>query len=179
MRQDVQKDWAWTKQFEPQASKILAEYLGSYVVRFVLSPLEKDQKEATDMYAIVTNGTVALRIRRPKYTFRDLTIRAYRTNGYETELQKILRGWARWYFYAWTDPLGKRILEWIIVDLNDVRTTGLLLKASRWDNHDGETGFVAVNLHELKRTNSLVATNLPPEFYEYPKEIVPDLPIPF
>jgi hypothetical protein len=126
------------------------------VYRIGLIFATQPKKEATDFEVNLMGGSIAVRLRRPKYTYRDLTIRAHRDNGVKTELAKIKEGHAFRYFYGWINDQNI-IAEWILVDLNKVRKTGLLEKERRLiPNYDG-THFIAISIDELQNAGCLIA----------------------
>jgi hypothetical protein len=121
---------------------------------------EKDRSCATDVELHLTGGTVAVRVRRPDCNYRDLTLRAHRDNGMKTELAKIKEGHASRYFYGWTD-YKRAIVEWILVDLDKVRETGLLEKPRPHKlNKDGTTYFIGISIRELFDAGCLIAYQL-------------------
>lgn len=114
-----------------------------------------DMKTATDLIIGIESGDVAVRIRRNNCRYRDLTIRAHRDSGVETEIDKIRNGFARWYLYGWSLN-GRELEEWILVDLDVLRNAGLLENRSIIMNNDG-TGFIAISQYELNLNNCIVA----------------------
>jgi hypothetical protein len=114
-------------------------------------------KQATDFVASVKGGTIAVRIRRNVAShYRDLTVRSKRLNGRETELQKIKNGYADFYLYIWT--FNDNILDWWLVDVGKMRTSGILEKSrpERW-NKDKGSAFVWFTKPELQSIGALVA----------------------
>lgn len=141
-------DKSWADGYGPEVVRILKANAMHLLSIEVASPKE-DQSEATDYTIEVRGGTVAVRVRRPNCSYRDLTVRAWRASGAETELAKLRAGFARWYLYAWAT--GARIIgDWILVDMNMARADGLLVpdKPIR-KNPDGLTGFVSYAVTEL------------------------------
>jgi hypothetical protein len=152
MKSSFSVDKKWANKCLPEVKKILRQYT-LYFLEFLIA----GYKKATDMILKTSGGDVALRIRRGSYTkYRDLTIRSFRSSGQKTELEKLRDGFAHFYLYLWTD--GASIVDWILVDLDKARKTGLLYKQRHhFDNKDG-TYFVAIPVSELKRNDCLIAT---------------------
>lgn len=138
-----------------------------YLVKIKPSSVKEDTKYAVDLVIDIPGvGDVAVRVRRPKYRdrYRDLTIRAYRTSGTKTELEKIRDGFAKFYLYCWLNYKGK-IEDWILIDLDALRKSGLLDNPRITANNDGKTGFADFHDFELRRANCLIAEqdHTPPE----------------
>ena len=119
--------------------------------------IEDDKHHATDFVAHIKGGDVAVRIRRPDCLFRDWTIRSKIIYG-KTELAKLQDGFGDWYLYCWTNQKGN-INEWMFIDLNLVRISGLLDKmALQFDipNNDG-TYFKSCSIAELIKNECLMS----------------------
>jgi hypothetical protein len=157
---DVDRDAKWAEQFEDEAAEILREHLFKNI-GFIRSSHHEDAKECTDMVPYVTTdiGSVALRMRRATVKHRDFTIRAWRASGVKTEKAKILEGWGSCYLYGWTT--GRQINEWILVNLDKIRESGLLLKnRQQISNKDGVTKFVTISIQELQDANAIEDSKL-------------------
>lgn len=106
-------------QFLTQVRKIV----GPYLLR--TSPFHKDVDEATDL--VLLRGQtqdVAVRIRQHKYLDRypnDFTLRAKVRGPNQSEVKKILGGFGDLMFYGWADSKGKRLADWMLLDLNNFR----------------------------------------------------------
>ncbi len=153
-RELFKQNFAWQAGYYSQIQKIIRENAGAFVTVDVASP-EADMKHATDFVVRVTGGDVAVRVRRPKYKYRDLTIRSY-NGGYKTELDKIRDGFARFYLYCWTCD-SDEIAEWVLVDVDKLRASGLLDNRKETPNADGRTKFIAIQLPELRAKDCVVA----------------------
>lgn len=159
---DLDKDWA--DGYGAQIARIIKANVGALIdVR--TASAEQDIKQATDLVVSVPAGEIALRIRREDCAYRDLTLR-YRRRGQtgwadNFEVQKILAGFARWYFYAWTK--GRDIGDWMLVDLEIVRESGLIEDAidegREKTNDDGATTFTWLTRAELWGIGAIVAEN--------------------
>lgn len=155
---------AWADQYTEQVIALLVSN-AAHIVKVEVAPQYQDSHNATDMIIQVVGGCVAVRIRRDTER-RDLTIRATLPSGAKTELQKIREGFANWYLYAWTQ--SGQICEWILVDLNRLRTSGTIfvqraeIPNGYWESNkfvrDG-TYFVAIPLAELLANNCIVASS--------------------
>jgi len=144
MKSEFERDMAWSDRWLPKVAEILKSQ-AMHLISITKASREDDVHKATDMVVKIEGGEVAVRLRRPYYNFRDLTIRAVR-KGYQTELAKIQKGFARWYLYGW---IGDEIDEWILVDLDKLRASGLLENRAPKMNQDGQTGFIAIPCDEL------------------------------
>lgn len=153
-------DRVWSDERLAQVTEILRDN-AMHIVKIEIAPETRDTKEATDLIIEVTGGSVAVRVRRSDTRFRDLTIRSRRPSGIPTELHKIRQGFGDWYLYGWTD--NGHISEWILVDLNQVRNTGLLEKVRRGiPNFDGSSCFIAISISELFANSCLTSFRLHP-----------------
>ena len=118
----------------------------------------------------IGGNTVAVRVRRPDCRWRQLTLRYRRLVAgrwsNEFEVDKILAGFARWYFYGWTE--GREPLlwlgDWMIVDLDEVRASGLIEDAieegREKENDDHCTTFTWITVDELHEVGALVASDI-------------------
>src|SRR4051812_22395487 len=89
--------------FSDRYTDALCRILGPFLIR--PAALVLDMCEATDLMVLTTpNIRIAARVRSPGYAERypdDFTIRFYRHDtGMETEMSKILKGFADWMIYA-------------------------------------------------------------------------------
>ena len=161
-------DWEWSDAHLEEVIDILKAN-SMHMLSIKLATPDEDMSRSTDLVMTVEGGNVAVRVRRQKYhsTFRDLTIRAWRSSGVKTELQKIIDGFGRWYLYAWADDNG--IIDWLLVDLNKLRGSDLFDRPYII-NKDNTTGFIAIKDSELKEAGCLIAertaANLPDRFID-------------
>lgn len=155
LRNDVRRDWKWADTYLEDIANILKANAGR-LIAIKVAPMTSDLEQATDLVVSIEGGDVAVRIRRD-CKYRDLTIRAWRRSGTKTEIDKIRAGFGRWYLYAWTGSKGK-IIDWILVDLNKFRNSGVLNDNRRViPNPDRRTGFKAYTINELLKNNCLIA----------------------
>lgn len=149
-------NWTFQLGYYPAVEAILKKN-AQYFVNVSIATPDQDMKQATDFVVVIDGGEIAVRIRRDKCKWRDLTIRS--TNrGYKTEIHKIRDGWARYYLYCWTQG-GNDISEWMLVDLNKVRELQLLEGRSEISNGDG-TLFIAIPYRELNESECILAKRM-------------------
>lgn len=153
MNNDFRMNWNWQLQLMDDIKEILRGQ-AMHIVDIEVATPEEDMKQATDMKIKITAGDVAVRIRRD-IKWRELTIRA-KYGDSKTEIHKLREGYGDWYLYVWT--VGNKISEWIIVDINKMRKTGLLFEERPIKmNKDGYTGFVKYTIPELEDAGCIVA----------------------
>lgn len=158
LRVDVQRDWDWSDGYLPEVRRILAQN-ALHLVSIRMASFHQDVKQATDMLLTIGGErSIAVRLRRAQYHYRDLTIRAQRTSGITTELEKIRAGHGDFYLYGWTD--GPQIAEWMLVDLHRLRASGLLESRAFIRNTDGQTQFLAIDYHTLAAQGCVVAARV-------------------
>lgn len=157
MRSDVANDWGWADKHLDAIVAVLKQN-AMHLLSVHIAPEKSDLKEATDLVITVDGGDVAVRIRRPRYNdrYKDLTIRAWRRGNIKTEIDKIRDGFARWYLYAWSDG-NNGLMDWMLIDIDALRESGLLDRKQIIKNKDGRTGFIAVSEGELRLNNCLIA----------------------
>jgi len=150
-------NFAYEKEKLPELTAILRRHAMS-VVRFDVADSEQDTKQATDLTITLTGGAVGVRVRRYASTsnqYRDWTIRCRSQWGYATEIDKLRAGWGDFYLYAWEDA-DKRLTEYMLLDLAQVRSQGLLEPHNRYMAHPihnkgqhDNTAFYAIPAAEL------------------------------
>lgn len=159
MRIDVAKDWQWSDLYLREVRRVLM-LNARFFVDFQVADYERDVKYATDITVNVDSEiAIAVRLRRPLYNFRDLTIRAERTSGAQTELEKLRAGYGDFYLYGWVQ--GQYIHEWMLVDLHRLRSTLLFYKD--WPirrNTDHQTAFIAIPYHDLRQAGCVLAAEI-------------------
>lgn len=153
-------DREWEGSYQSQVLAILRQLISHLAELSInLASDEKDRTCATDFELNISGGTIAVRLRRPKCTFRDWTVRAHRDNGTKTELAKLKEGHAFRYFYGWTDD-NRSIAEWILIDLDKVRASGLLDKERPFKPNGDGTHFISITIRELHDAGCLIAYRL-------------------
>jgi len=152
---EFEKNWKFSESWMDEIKRILKSQ-AMHIVDIEVATPDEDMKQSTDLKIKITSGTVAVRIRRAFYNFRDLTIRSKNGNA-KTEIHKLREGFARWYLYLWTNE-NKEICDWILVDVDAMRLCGLLADERPTKmNKDGYTGFVSYSINELDTAGALVA----------------------
>jgi hypothetical protein len=163
-QQSYRRDRNWGDSYSRQVMDILKP-LTPYCVDLSIAPVVEDNKHATDYVVTMAGGSIAVRVRRPWYEYRDLTIRSRRDNGQKTELAKIKEGHAFRYFYGWTTDKNT-ISEWMLVDLDKLRASGLLER--NWNerpNKDKQgksdgTWFIAIPFTVLEKAGCIIERQL-------------------
>lgn len=159
LRQDVARDWRWSDRYLAQVDAIISLH-AHLMYRVEQADPQADMQQATDML-LTFEGTrsIAVRLRRAYYRFRDMTIRTVRVSGAMTELEKINAGHGDYYLYGWTQ--GDMIAEWMLVDLHRLRASGLLRQQWRViHNRDAATGFIAISYKTLRQQGCVVAAQV-------------------
>lgn len=158
LRLDVRRDWNWSDGYLPEVRRILMQN-ATLLVSVEIASHYQDVKEATDMLLLM-GGTraIAVRLRRAQYRYRDLTIRASRSSGSRTELEKLREGYGDIYLYGWTSDF--RIAEWMLVDLHRLRSSRLLETVKPIANHDHTTSFVCIPYPVLCEHRCILAANV-------------------
>lgn len=148
-------------EFMPQIEQILRKHAIQFIsVRGATD--KEDTKQATDMVVETSHRSWAVRVRFHPCNYRDLTIRSRARRGGKTELHKIREGHGAFYLYCWegVEANGKgsfNIDEYIIVDLDKLRSSGLLSSsAEETINTDGKTAFVSLHIDALRSAGCLV-----------------------
>lgn len=86
--------------------------------------MSTDFEDQNYSFDLVYNGKIeiSVRIRKHEYLkYKDFTIRSQSKCGYETEIDKLKKGFGNIYFYGWLDPNELNICEYLIVDINKIR----------------------------------------------------------
>lgn len=130
-------------------------------MKFVCDP-SSEYEDQNLSYDMKFNGTVELsvRIRKHQYLkYRDFTIRSKSKNGYACEIDKLMAGLGKIYFYGWMNQQETGLADWIVVDIdkirNDLRTAGTYR-----DNVDN-TGFMFYKMNWMKQRNAIVSEMQP------------------
>lgn len=158
MRTDVSRDWNWSDRYLLEVRRILLEN-ALYFLTVQIADEKQDLSEATDMIVIGNQSRIAVRLRRAAYGYRDLTLRAERSSGVTTELDKVRAGFSDFYLYGWTNE--SRIQDWMLVDMNHLRASGLLQRNLRIiPNRDKRTGFIAIPYSVLRHAGCIANSNM-------------------
>lgn len=153
-------DKAWSDRFIPA----ICEVVGPLLLK--PAPLTVDQREATDLIVLEAQDMrIAARVRKHCYLSRwpdQFTIRSRRDSGAETELRKVIGGWADWMFYGFaTADEDGALAAWRVLDLDVFRVyVGRML----WDHtlppeiHNGDgTYFRAFGVESFPASLVLAA----------------------
>lgn len=119
------------------------------------APVMEDQEQATDLMVFhLAPLTIACRMREIEYLAKypnDVTIRFSRPSGTKTEYDKIVDGWADYFFYGFGDFNTGRIHAYKVIGLKPFRAA-LLRNQVHWairDNYDGSSKFMAIDARTL------------------------------
>lgn len=123
-----------------------------------VSPFEVDVEQATDLIIegdseFGKNVHVAVRLRKSKFATRypyEFTVRYQYTDGYKTEHEKIMEGYADIMFYGFVDQ--NCIFRWIILDLDVYREEAEndYITKEHKHNRDGRNSFLAYDIRSFK-----------------------------
>lgn len=151
------RDLYWANKFLPEIKRILKTQ-AIWMISVQVATPDEDMSLGVDMVIRVEGGNVAVRIRRARCRWRDITIRIRRPSGVPTEIDKIKVGYVSWYLYAWT--YKNQITEWVLVDVRRIVELGVFER--RWksfSNRDG-TRFIVIPISRLLKENCIVAYTL-------------------
>lgn len=152
------RDFNWQEGYLPEVRRILMQN-AAFLFTVQIASFQQDVKEATDMVLSVQGQKrIGVRLRRADTGYRDLTIRASRVSGAQTELSKIQAGLGDAYLYGWT--IGLHISEWMLIDLNRLRVSGLLGYAPLRQNKDRQTSFIAIPYSMLRQYGCVLNANV-------------------
>ena len=147
------RDWAWADGHLGEITRCLRSVAGE-ILNIHQATDKQDLYEATDYVVVIGGGgLVAVRVRDANKPWRDFTIRASRPSGVITELEKLRTGYGRWYLYAWAR--GGVFEEWLLVDLDVLRSSGLLDRPERRRNRDG-TQFLPLDIPAITTAGALI-----------------------
>lgn len=152
-----EREKAFADGYRPAIDTVIREVVGR-IVSIEAAGDDDDGNHATDYIVQVEGGgRIGARVRRSKYDFRDVTIRASYPWGGRTEIHKL--GDVPWYLYAWTnDDHGFK--DWMFFDVNKFLRTGLLDAAPEKSNGDGTT-FKWVCVFDLLESGAVIASTQP------------------
>jgi len=124
---DYEKQREWSDSYIPYVSRLIINglHLDPNIWRILVTSFDQDTQEAADL--ILTDGKeefmIALRLRNASYMDRypfDFTIRREYTDGYKTEYEKIMEGFADMMFYGFRD--GNKIVRWVFLSMDVFRS---------------------------------------------------------
>lgn len=138
-------DRAWSDRFIPAIKRLVGPHL------LESSSLKVDTQQAADLTVLTgRNLTIAARVRSAGYAESfpfQFTLRAHRTSGARTELQKVVDRWGDWFFYGYAiNDADPEVGRWMIVDLHSFRSSYArrIIAAGMSGirkNNDGKTSF--------------------------------------
>ncbi|MCP3898610.1 MAG: hypothetical protein GY707_02625 [Desulfobacteraceae bacterium] len=169
---NYQKQREWSDKYLGQIKNIVGPLM------LEESSFEIDTQQATDLVMVKgKNKDIACRVRKPGYfnNFKyEFTVRKKNKYGYNTELRKIINGYADWAFYGHVNK-SDEIHAWYVIDLNVFRSNLIsrpdFIKLHRKEQSNklsGDTQFSAFDIRSFTK-NILIATNIDIEFFEFEK----------
>lgn len=135
-----QRDRKWADKFIPAIKKAIIPHLQGAI----LDSLEREND--SDLVAFKSGQlTVFARVRRDSYYVRypnQFTLRSHRKSGAKTELERIIAGEGRYYFYGFAKPKSRgNLVAWYLIDLDAFRehlTRGMFwIRSGTGKNGDG------------------------------------------
>ena len=153
-RNRFNKQFSWQANHLPEVERILKKHLPD-LVKIRLGTEDEDTHKATDMVITLASRSIAVRLRRARDKYRDMTIRALIPTGNPTELHKLQDGHGDLYFYGWVD--GSMMVNYMIVDLNQLRKAGVFHASRRLIKNPEGTGFVVIKRSEIRRASAMIA----------------------
>jgi hypothetical protein len=144
----------WSDKFLPQVIQVLS--CGKADVN--ITPFWQDVKEAADLVIKADENYgkdlySAVRLRKSSYASKypyEFTVRYQYTDGYKTEYEKIMEGYADIMFYGFV--IDGSIARWIILDMDAFRAEAeedYIVKEHK-HNADGRNSFLAFNVKSFK-----------------------------
>jgi hypothetical protein len=121
MSNSIDVDRVWSDRYIPIISTVVGPHL------MTPAPLWRDRNEAADLMTLAAkNVTIGVRMRRPNFAERypyQFTLRAIRTSGTKTELDKVVDGLGDLMFYGHAAPGDEPALAaWMLLDLAALRS---------------------------------------------------------
>ncbi len=116
---EFQRDFQYGLRFMPHVKRILGEHLISE------APMTEDMNRNTDLMVLTLGAVrIACRVRRRQFYDRypdDVTVRASRPSGAQTEFHKMLSGWGDYFLYGFADDDDECLHAWTLIDLKQFR----------------------------------------------------------
>jgi len=119
--------------------------------------LSSEYEDCKLSYDMKFNGMIELsvRIRKNEYLkYRDFTIRSKSKNGYECEIDKLMKGMGKIYFYGWMNKAETAFDDWIVVNINAIRSH---LMDGEFRSNTDNTGFLFYPIEWLRKHNAIIA----------------------
>ena len=157
----------YNERIKTEIKEIIYKYPKIFIDIVIATPIE-DTQYATDFIIKTSNRNIAVRVRESDCRYRDFTIRAKTKYDMKTEIDKLNEGYGDIYLYCWKGLSGG-IKDYIILDINLLRTTSLLKeKRIIIMNSDG-TGFINIKIDKLKEFGCLLINNI--RGYKYQSQL--------
>jgi len=168
---DYEKQREWSDSYIPYVSQLIINglHLNPNVWYILVTSFDQDTQEAADL--ILTDGKeefmIALRLRNASYMDRypfDFTVRREYTEGYKTEYEKIMEGFADMMFYGFRD--GNNVVRWALLLMDEFRDQHEFVGGEwipqdhivfeRRDNKDGRNCFNGYDINTFKNKDKLI-----------------------
>lgn len=126
-----------------------------------LSTSQEDTKESFDL-VYKSKVEISIRIRDNSYLrYADFTIRCKSRYGFETEIDKLIKGKGSIYLYSWKTLNNEKFESWILVDINKIRWMFSECNVPVKFNKDG-TAFKPYSIASIAANDALINSfNLP------------------
>jgi hypothetical protein len=151
----VRGRWDWSDNYLNEVQQLLKLNAG-HMMSISIASFDADAKRATDIELV--GADVAVRVRNGCLGYRDFTVRSSAPYNQPSEWEKIQLGCTDFYLYGWTNHDG-HLDEWMLVDCDKLRESGLLENAPERRNRDGST-FRYISLESLQRYGCIVNHDL-------------------
>ena len=150
------QDWELDKLLTDRAMPHVQAALGCLL--FKAGNAVEDTKEATDLRILnAQDQRVAVRLRSDRYRDKyggEITLRYDRPSGTQSEVEKIMMGFAQWFFYGFIDDSG-RLIQYTIINLNGVRLflweAKNLVETFCIRNADNSSTFLAIPIENFPK----------------------------
>lgn len=153
-----QEDRIWADRFHSQVQHTLEDLLPD-ISEFTVAPFEDDVNKGIDYVFKIGNRELKLACRIYRVTnaeFDDVTLRAWRSSGVETEITKIQERHVDWYMFGWSDKTYSYLEDWILVDVKRLVDSKIHLNRELVLNNDGRTAFIVIPTRELREIGCII-----------------------
>jgi len=111
---------AWSDQFLPEIKSILEAQFSGH--KFVEGDIDEDRNECCDLKSMSDNLIISLRVRASKFYPKCINeILLSEKLNKKAEIEKIVEGYSRYYFYGFSHESDIKLVAWRIYDLNVFR----------------------------------------------------------
>ncbi len=156
---NMYREKRWRSDQYLDSFKDILERNSMHFLSMEISDEHKDTQEATDMVIKIEGGDVALRVREPSCSYRDLTIRSRSRWGHKTEIHKLKEGFGDWYLYGWGDGIST-VKEYVLVDLHRIRNFKLFDRSWPEKSNGDGTQFISMPLGALEMCGCIISKQL-------------------